>query len=135
MTSEKIISTKHLAEVAFEARFPILFSIPKKIGDFQESIFEEFDKSGELNLQGITLQPNKEPLFEAEQAWEFAHKDGDPVIRVFKNKIIVFSKAYTNYDGSAGKSYKRCINYSIEKFKALFKVNKFTRIEYSYKPA
>lgn len=132
MTSEEKIPAGHLAEVAFEARFPTLFSIPKRVDEYQELIFQEFDKSSELNLQGITLKPNQEPLFETEQGWEFIHKDGDPVIRLFKNKIVIFSRAYTNYDGSDSKSYKNCIDYSIEKFTSLFKINKFTRIGLRY---
>ena len=62
MISEGKISTRHLAEVAFEARFPILFSIPKRIDEFQELILEEFDKSKELKFQGITLQHLEERI-------------------------------------------------------------------------
>jgi uncharacterized protein (TIGR04255 family) len=123
---------EHLAEVAFEARFSTLYSIPKKIDEFQQLIFEEFDKSNELKLQGVTLQPNQEPVLEAELAWEFIHKDGDPIIRLFKNKIIVFSKAYSSYDAPEGNSYKDRISYTIERFESLFKINKFTRMGLRY---
>lgn len=122
----------HLTEVAFEARFPILFFIPKRLGEFQELIIEEFDKSSEIKFQNISIQPNQEPEFAMDQAWEFAHKDGDPVIRLFKDKIVIFSKLYTSYEGSSGKSYKNCINYSLEKFNQIFKINKFTRIGLRY---
>jgi uncharacterized protein (TIGR04255 family) len=132
VTSGDGIPKRHLAEVAFEARFPILFSIPKRVDQFQDKIFDVFDKSNNINIQNVTVQPNQEPMFEMEAGWEFIHKDGDPVIRLFNDKIIIFSRSYVGYDGSDGKCFRNCVSYGLDKFLSLFKLNSFTRMGLRY---
>ena len=55
MTIAEVFSNPTVKEVAFEIRFPSLFYIERKIGDFQEKIIKEFHKSSLIYRQPMLL--------------------------------------------------------------------------------
>ncbi len=133
LNHQEVFRQSPLSQVIFEARFPILFSIPQKIGDFQLSVMDAFDKSKELKTQDIKLSPDEKPEFVGSDiVWEFSHRDRDLTIRLFRNKIVVFSKAYKRYDSKKQKSFRPNIQYAVEKFLHLFQIRIFSRIGLRY---
>lgn len=130
---QEIFPHSPLSEVVFEARFPILFGIPQKVSDFQLSVIDEFEKAEERRVQDISIGRDEKPELRASEViWQFSHKEGDPTIRLFRNKITVFSKVYECYDSENRKSFRPNIRYAVEKFLDLFQIREFSRIGLRY---
>ena len=132
METKEVIPQSSLVEVDLEARFPVLFSIPQKISTFQENIVNRFDKAEAMILNKVTILPNQEARIEPERVWQFTYEDGDPVIRLFMDKIVIFSKNYKNYSGGNGENYRDFIEYGINEVLKLVKIPRFSRIGLRY---
>ena len=129
---EEIFPQSPLSEVVFEARFPILLAIPQRIGDFQLSVMDTFEKAEEIRITDIKIGADEKPEFGNQIVWKFLHKDGDPTITLFRNKIVVSSKIYECYDSKKQKPFRPNIEYSVKKFLDLFKIKSFSRIGLRY---
>ncbi len=129
---EEVFRQSPLSEVVFEARFPILLSIPQRIGDFQLSVMDTFEKAEEIRMQGIKIGTDEKVEVGSNMVWKFSHKDGDPTVTLHRNRIVVSSKTYKCYDSKEQKPFRPNIEYSVENFLDLFKIKSFSRIGLRY---
>ncbi|PHP45401.1 hypothetical protein B6V01_004215 [Methanosarcinales archaeon ex4572_44] len=68
-SNDEIFANPPLHEVAFEVRFPHLFYINQRIGEFQLEIMDDFPKSSQISEQafaidekGISIKDNENPI-------------------------------------------------------------------------
>ena len=103
-TRDELFPYPTVKEVDFEIRYPILFSIENKIGDFQQLILNEFPEaqqvfekvfSGAVSIakeSGIDERPEM-----ARKLWLFKSGTGHEV-RISSNSLVIFSTQHKTYD-------------------------------------
>jgi uncharacterized protein (TIGR04255 family) len=134
--AEEVFKYPTVKEVAFEIRFPHLFSIENKIGDFQDKIINQFPDSSQVLRRQIVfadtgldekLEPNT-----LKKIWVFKSKDKIEV-KVLTNSINIASKEHKSYNNpSSEKKFRDTIEFVIGNFFKTINVPIINRIGLRY---
>jgi uncharacterized protein (TIGR04255 family) len=143
MTINEVFLHPTVKQVVFQVRFPNLFSMESKIGDFQLKIIKRFPESALLlrrqvvwadvgpggKLESLPTDPSDEP---SKKIWQF--KSGDGVeVNVLTNSLDInsqFHKTY-NHEGSENK-FRDTIEFIMGAFLATAGIPVLTRIGLRY---
>lgn len=126
-----------LVEVAYEVRFPNMFSIPQAIGEFQIKIMDDFPKASQLFTTQIAIEDGI-PKISAENAgrsipsWQFESETGKTKIVIRTDRLSIISQEYNSYDHSSGIKFRDAINKIVTEFLQIVPIKKFARIGLRY---
>jgi uncharacterized protein (TIGR04255 family) len=135
----EIFSNPTVKEVAFEIRFPILFSVENKIGNFQELVMSEFPEA-QLHYEKIFAAVGPEPIQPsideksdlARKVWVFKSGEAQEV-RISSNTLTIISMQHKSYDNpNAQKKFRNFISFALENFFKLFNVPVVRRVGLRY---
>jgi uncharacterized protein (TIGR04255 family) len=142
MTISEIFPNPTVKQVIFQIRFPNLFYIENKIGDFQIRIMEKFPESALLlrrqvvfadigpegKLETIPTELEGEP---GKKIWQF--KSGkDFQMNVMSNSLDITSQYHKTYDLENGNKFRDIIKFAVDNFLSIVSVPKITRIGLRY---
>jgi len=129
--------------VAFEIKFPHLFSIENRIGEFQEQIIANFPESRQVLRQqlmfrdttdDITLERLRKEINpnSVTKGWVFLSPDKTEVT-VHTNSLSIVSGQHKTYDAEgADKKFRDVISYVVNAFLGIIKVPVLGRIGLRY---
>jgi uncharacterized protein (TIGR04255 family) len=134
MTNE-VFRNPSVIEVDYEVRFPPLFYINQKIGDFQLEIIDEFPKSSQqlqsavtFDENGIALKDETRPIL----SWTFETPNSKTKIIVRQNSMIISSTEFKSYDSYPTNKFRDIISQTISKFRKHVPIKNFNRIGLRY---
>lgn len=145
MQQSTIYAKPTVKEVIFQVRFPQLFYIEGKIGDFQLAIMEKFPKSELLIQQQVaigfapaqqfgSIDSNVSPSPLTSKSWSFESGNGLKVILSF-NSLSITSNKHISFSSSpqADENFRNMIIFVIDAFfKSIGFLPIFTRIGLRY---
>ena len=122
MVINKIYPNPTVKQVVFEIRFPSLFYIENKIGDFQIKIIKEFPNSNLLYRRQILfadLGPKAKfeppPEEAGAKVWEFK-SDKQYSLNVTSNSLYIVSEHHKTYDLEGGDKFRDAIKFALDNF-------------------
>jgi uncharacterized protein (TIGR04255 family) len=136
--SGEVFLNAPLKGVAYEVRFPSLFSISQAIGKFQLEIMDDFPKASQLFATPFAVIEEGVPKLPAGSSdkiitsWQFASETGNTKVTVKLDSLSITSEEYHSYDNPAKKKFKEVINKTVTKFVEQVPITKFTRIGLRY---
>jgi len=143
--STEVFPHPTVKEVAFEIKFPHLFSIENKIGDFQDKIITQFPDSAlvlrrqlvfaDTGLEGkfehVPVKEGSEPDI-VRKIWVFKSKEKIEV-RVQTNSISIISQQHKTYNNpSSDKKFRDVIEFVVGNFFKTINVPIISRIGLRY---
>jgi len=141
--SEEVFPFPTVKEVAFELKFPHLFSIENKIGDFQDKIIKDFPNSAKILQREIVFaDTGLSGKFEDVQQkigpssvskiWQFESKDGIQV-KVQTNALNISSTKHKTYNNATSETkFRDVINFVTSNFLGTIKFPIVNRIGLRY---
>jgi uncharacterized protein (TIGR04255 family) len=131
---EEVFKAPMLDEVVFEARFPILLYLPKKIDEFQTQIIGKFPECKEMIQQKIPLLMTKDiDNFNNEIVWEFKNQELNTSLIVNRNRFALVSKKYkswNHHEGSDG--FYDILKHITDIFLKIYPIQRFERLGLRY---
>lgn len=134
-STDEIFANPPLHEVAFEIRFPLLFYMNQKIGDFQLEIMDDFPKSSQIFEQefaidgkDMAIKGNENPI----QSWHFENESGKTKIAIYPNKLYIISNEYKSYNHPSGEKFRDVIENIVALFIKQVPIKNFTRLGIRY---
>jgi len=139
----EIFPNPTVKRVAFEIRFPNLFSIDRNIGDFQEKILREFPESklifrrqivfADIGPEGkLESVPEQIETQGGRKIWRFESKDKH-VIEVLTNSLVITSEHHKTYNNPGyEKKFRDVIRFVLTKFFEVFSIPIINRIGLRY---
>lgn len=143
MQMSEVFKFPTVKEVAFEIKFPHLFSIENKIGDFQERIIMQFPDSAQvfsrqLMFADTGLEGKIEPVPERLQpqtvrkSWSFRSKTKIEV-KVQTNSVNIISQEHKTYNNpSSEEKFRDVIDFVMSNFFKIVNVPIIKRIGLRY---
>jgi len=143
MTINEVFPNPTVKQVIFQVRFPSLFSIENKIGDFQENIIDKFPESSLLHRQQVLVTevgPNgkvtKPPPDLGEgviKIWQF-RSPKRYTLNVLFGSLDINSEYHKTYNNRESRDkFRDIIEFVLDSFTELFKLPKFTRVGLRYR--
>ncbi|WP_457556470.1 TIGR04255 family protein [Candidatus Harpocratesius sp.] len=128
-----------LHEVIFEARYPLILNIKKKIAEFQEVIQDQYPYAHKVFASQFLLISESGRMGdisdiprESEIIWRFSNDDEDE-ISIFSNKITLKISNYLSWENHQRKiGFKSKIISLIDNFKKIWLIPRFERIGLRY---
>ena len=134
-SADEIFTNPPLHEVAFEVRFPHLFYINQRIGEFQLEIMDDFPKSSQIfehafaiDEKGIAVKDNENPI----PSWHFENESGKTKITIHSNKLNIISNEYKSYNHPSEKNFRGVIEKIVKLFIKQVPIKNFTRLGIRY---
>jgi len=130
--------------VFFEIRFPHLFSIENRIGNFQEKIMSDFPKSevgisrsivfSETGPDGKLVElPDQFTRETGVKTWIFQSKENNIRLEIKTNRLILVSKEHKTYNNEGGQPrFRDYLEKILENFFSTVKVPMLNRIGLRY---
>jgi uncharacterized protein (TIGR04255 family) len=138
MVIEEVFPNPTVKQVIFEIKYPNLFYIETKIGDFQVKIMKEYPKSELLYRKRIVfadLGPKGEfkPLDEeiGKKVWEFK-SDKNYSLRVTTNSLHMVSEHHKTYNLEGADKFRDAINFAVTNFMEVMAIPLINRIGLRY---
>jgi uncharacterized protein (TIGR04255 family) len=143
MPKNEVYAAPTVAQVIFQIRFPNLFYIPAKIGDFQVRIMQRFPESKLLQSRGIviadlgpeaTLQNLPEPPgpIGLRTIWQFTSPEGVQ-LSVTSDSLDLTSTQHKTYNVPGPHvRFREAIEFAVNHFLALTQIPIITRIGLRY---
>ena len=141
--SEEVFPFPTVKSVAFEVRFPHIFSIENRIGEFQEQIIANFPESRQILRQQLMFRDTTDDIKiermrkdinpnAVTKAWLFLSSDKTEV-RVQTNSLSIVSVQHKTYDNEGSdKKFRDVISYVLNAFLGIIKVPVLRRIGLRY---
>lgn len=146
-TSGEVFPYPTVKQVAFEIRYPNLFSIENKMGDFQEKIIGEFPESqaffrrqvvfADIGPEGKLMNlPDQFGQESGRKMWVFKSKEQTQV-GVTTNSLLITSNQHKTYNNSprapsSGKRFRDVIEFVLTSFFQVISVPIINRIGLRY---
>jgi len=133
-STDEIFTNPPLHEVAFEVRFPHLFYINQRIGEFQLDIMDDFPKSSQTFEHAfaiderIAVKENENPI----PSWHFENESGKTKITIHSNKLNIISNEYKSYNHPLEKNFRDIIEKTVALFIKYVPIKNFTRLGIRY---
>jgi len=135
---EEVFQNPSVVEVVFEVRFPHLFYINQKIGDFQLEIMDDFPKSSQILEEAIFIGAAQTTLTDEEkpkptQIWQFESENGKNRIMVRPNRLNIISHEYKSYNSpTVEKRFRNLIKDITTTFIEKVPIKTFSRLGIRY---
>ena len=130
---KEVFKNPLLAEVVFEARFPILLRIPRDIADFQETILEKFPETNIIYDKKFFLNSKDHSEELAEKSWEFLNLQNKTKCQVYNHRLSLFSNEYKSWEKQKSEEgFVDILKYCLDNFLEVFKIKKFNRLGLRY---
>lgn len=99
----EVLKNPSVVEVVFEVRFPNLFYIAQKIGEYQLEIMDDFPKASQIIEQSVVIGGAKanvsdENIEKPIPFWQFENKTGKTKIIIRSNRLNIISQEYKSYN-------------------------------------
>lgn len=135
--TDEVFANSPLFEVAFEVRFPNLFYISQKIGEFQLDIVDDFPKSSQVFTQSFVIGEKKEVISDKDNAnpiprWQFENETGKTRIMVYSDKLNIVSQEYKSYNHPSERKFRDLITKILSIFTKVVPMKKFSRVGIRY---
>ena len=141
--SDEVFPYPTVKSVAFEIRFPHLFSIENRIGEFQEQIMVNFPESRQVLRQQLMFRDSTDDIKlerirkeinpnSVTKGWVFKSLDKTEVT-VHTNSLNIVSGQHKTYDAEgADKKFRDVISYVVNAFLSVIRVQVLSRIGLRY---
>lgn len=142
MAIAEIFPNPTVKSVFFELRFPNLFFLESKIGDFQLKVIERFPESALLYRRQVMfadlapgalaaeVQPPQEDLT-ARKAWQFKSPHNYS-FTLETNLLVISSQYHKTYNLGQGDRFRDVIKYVVDAFLGVVQLPLFQRIGLRY---
>lgn len=138
MVINEVFPNPTVKQVVFEIRFPNLFYIENKIGDFQIKIMEEFPASNLLyrrQLLFADLGPKAQfkPLEEetGKKIWEFKSEKRYS-LNVTSNSLYIVSEHHKTYNLEGADKFRDAIEFALDNFFEVMTIPLINRVGLRY---
>ncbi|QGY44173.1 TIGR04255 family protein [Maribellus comscasis] len=142
MSIEEVFPNPLVKRVIFQIRFPNLFYIEDKIGEFQLKIMEQFPKSSMIFEKQIVFNigyeseikdEDKKKLDQgARKVWKFEN-DEKVQVNVYSDSLSITSESHKTYNNDhAGNKFRDTINFVVGSFIEIVKIPIILRIGFRY---
>ena len=140
-TSE-VYSNPTVQSVIFQMRFPQLFYIEQKIGDFQKEILQKFPSSSLMYRKSFQILGNQpieggeanssDNLTPDAKIWQF-NRGKEYTLNVLTDTIDITSKVHKTYDNEGSKDkFRDIIEFTVETFFKIISIPYIERIGLRY---
>lgn len=135
--TDEVFVNSPLFEVAFEVRFPNLFYISQRIGEFQLDIVDDFPKSSQVFTQSFVFGEKREVISDKDNvnaipSWQFVNETGKTRIMVYSNKLNIVSQEYKSYNHPTERKFRDLITKILSVFTKTVPMKKFSRVGIRY---
>ena len=142
MANNEVFPTPLVKQVAFEIRFPNLFFIEGRIGEFQVLIMKDFPQSELVQRRNFMLLAGnvdspqaqeiaKQQPSDTEKIWQFKSESGSRVEISSKNLIVVAEKHIAYHEGGE-KSFRGVVEKVVAHFLGLIQIPIVQRVGLRY---
>lgn len=146
MSENEVFPNPTVKQVIFQVRFPSLFSIEQKVGEFQLGILASFPKSAlafrttvaivDSGLESVDTAAQvlaSDPERNTYKVWQFMSEDEKIRLELKTESITVVSDRHKTYNSGDGERFRPTIEEIVNAFlTAVPNVRKFTRIGLRY---
>jgi len=139
MAITEVFPNPTVKQVVFEIKFPNLFYIENKIGDFQVSILEKFPESAvayrRLIFGDIGPDAKLEDIPVSEKGnkiWQFITAGKDVRLSITNNSLDMVSTSHKTYNLEGGNKFRELIEFVLTKFYGLVSIPLVNRIGLRY---
>lgn len=139
MVITEIFPNPTVKQVIFQLRFPNLFFLENKIGDFQMRIMKDYPKSeltyrrnivfADLGPKG-TFKPLDEDI--GQKIWEFQSANESSKVSVSTNALTIISEHYKTYNLDGADKFRDAIKSAVDNFLEVMAIPIFARIGLRY---
>lgn len=143
MNLKQIFPNPTVKEVAFQIRFPNLFYLEEKMGDFQLKVMREFPESAilyskilafadvgpQVKTADIESQIAKVPT--GQKIWQFKSPKGYQLL-IQSDSVSITSKHHKTYDLEGGDKFRDAIKLTIDNFLQIIPLQTISRIGLRY---
>ena len=142
MAIDEIFLRPTVKQIIFQIRFPNLFYIEDKIGDFQTKIMDEFPES-DISFRKRVLLVDKGKKFNnkeledlsdqeyAKKIWEFKSPK-DVKLNILSDSIDISSSHHVTYNLGTGDKFRDVIKFVIDNFFSVVPIPTINRIGLRY---
>lgn len=139
MVIREVFPNPTVKQVVFEIRFPSLFYIENKIGEFQIKIIKEFPNSNLLYRRHLLIadmgpKAKFEPPVEQEEGakvWEF-QSDKKYSLNVTTNSLYIVSEHHKTYALEGADKFRDTIKFALDNFLEVTKIPVINRVGLRY---
>lgn len=146
MSTGEIFVNPTVQQVFFEIRFPNLFFIESKIGEFQLQIMEKFPISQLIHSQNLLFAniqaanpqaqpaaPDQGSLPQIEKNWRFQTEDASTTLNISTSSLHITSSKYKTYNNEgATEKFRDILQYAINPFLKITSLPKLLRVGLRY---
>lgn len=136
MSITEIYKYPTVKQVIFQVRFPNLFYLESKMGDFQLEIMKEFPHSKLLIRRDFVIgdgqvQKSEKELESGHKIWQFT-SDKNYSLNVHTDSIDITSQHHKTYDIEGEDKFRDAISFVLDRFLKMTKIPVFNRIGLRY---
>ena len=142
MAANEVFPTPLVKQVAFEVRFPNLFFIEGRIGEFQVEVMKDFPQSELVQRRNFMLlagdinSPQAQELAKqqaagTEKIWQFKSESGTRIEISTKNLVVIAEK-HISYQESGDKSFRSVVEKAVARFLNLIQIPVLLRVGLRY---
>ncbi len=143
MANNEVFPTPLVKQVAFEVRFPNLFFIEGRIGEFQVQVMKDFPQSelvlrrNLMILAGNAENPQVQELAKQQSAdaiekiWQFKAESGTR-LEISTRNLVLVSEKHNSYHEGREKSFRSIIEKTVSEFFNLIQLPAVQRVGLRY---
>lgn len=139
MNTDEVFTNPTVKQVIFQIKFPNLFYIETKVGEFQLGIMREFPKSEVVFQKQFVFAEVKQgenlgqvPESGTRKIWKFISESGTE-LELQNDSLALSTEHYTSYaSGEPSKQFKRIISFAVTEFRKVVPVPVLSRIGLRY---
>jgi uncharacterized protein (TIGR04255 family) len=142
MADNEVFPTPLVKQVAFELRFPNLFFIEGRIGEFQMQVMKDFPQSDLVQrrsfmvLAGDVDSPQAQELArqqasDIEKIWQFKSESGTRV-EISSRNLVVVAEKHISYNEGGDKSFRSVVEKVVTQFLGLIQIPVIQRVGVRY---
>lgn len=145
MAINEIFPNPTLKKVIFQVRYPNLFSIEDKIGEFQNKIIDKFPDSSLLlrkqitfadigsgtDLESLVKDIGEENKNIANKLWRF-ESENKIILNILSNSLDISSSFHVTYNKGDSDKFRDVIKYVLDNFLSVIHLPIFNRIGLRY---
>jgi len=142
VAESEVFPNPTVSKVIFQIRFPDLFYVDSRMGEFQLKVIEMFPVSA-LAVRRQFLIAEVGPTWDAEtfqkdaepttKLWQFKSANEKITLEVASNSLSVHSSEHKSYNNpKVGLRFRDCVRHATEAFFALVPVPRLTRVGLRY---
>jgi uncharacterized protein (TIGR04255 family) len=142
MADNEVFATPLVKQVAFEIRFPNLFFIEGRIGDFQVQVMKDFPQSELVQRRSFMLLAGnvdspqaqelaKQQASDIEKIWQFKSESGTRV-EISSRNLVVVAEKHISYHEGGDKSFRSVVEKVVAQFFGLIQIPIVQRVGLRY---